>query len=61
MHQPLKNGPDGGISDYGNVILTVKELASVLGLSEPLIYTLRRRNVIQPSSAIRAYMPYDIF
>jgi hypothetical protein len=55
VHQPLKNGRDDNIPDYGNVIVTVKELASVLGLSEPQIYTLRRRNIIQPIRAIRAH------
>ena len=55
MHQPLKNGRDDNIPDYGNVIVTVKELSSVLGLSEPQIYTLRRRNIIQPIRAIRAH------
>ena len=68
MHQPLKNGPDGGISDYGNVIVTGGELAAVLGLSEPHIFTLKRRHVIQSIRArkseyrlgesVRAYIQY---
>ena len=35
--------------------MTPRELASVLGLSEAQVYTLRRRNVIQPIRAIRAH------
>jgi hypothetical protein len=55
MYRPPKNSSDNGVDDYGNVVVTVKELASVLGLSEPQVYTLRRRNVIQPIRAIRAH------
>jgi hypothetical protein len=47
MHQPLKNDRNDGIQDYGNVIVTGKELASVLGLSEFQIYVLKRRGVVQ--------------
>ena len=47
MHQPSENG-SAGVDEYGNTIVTGKELAAVLGLSEPHIYTLKRRNVIQP-------------
>jgi hypothetical protein len=38
MYRPPKNSSDNGVDDYGNVVVTVKELASVLGLSEPQVY-----------------------
>ena len=68
MDEPPKNPPDNGISDYGNVIVAGSELAAVLGLSEAHIFTLKRRNVIQPigprkneyrlGSAVRDYIAY---
>jgi len=57
MHQPPKNGDE--VTDYGNVIATVRELASVLGLSEQQIYTLRRRAVIQSLRAKRPNFCWD--
>jgi hypothetical protein len=51
MHQPAKNGDE--VADYGNITVTARELASVLGLSEAQVYTLRRRNVIQSLRAKR--------
>jgi hypothetical protein len=66
MHQPLKNGDE--LTDYGNVIVTARELASVLGLSEPQIYTLRRRGIFgsvkakrsefQLGPSVRSYVQY---
>ena len=53
MDEPPKNPPGDGKSDYGNVTVTARELASVLGLSEAQVYTLRRRNVIQSIKAKR--------
>jgi hypothetical protein len=54
MHQLLKNGDNGDeVTDYGNVTVTARELASVLGLSEQNIYNLRRRGVIQSIKAKR--------
>ena len=68
MHQPFKNGSDDGVTDYGNITVTARELASVLGLSEVQVYTLRRRNVIQSirtkrtefrlGPSIRSYIAY---
>jgi hypothetical protein len=68
MDEPPKKPPGDGISDYGNVIVTGKELASVLRLSEAHIFTLKRRNVIQPigprkneyqlGPAVRDYIAY---
>jgi hypothetical protein len=51
MHQPAKNGDE--LTDYGNVSVTARELADVLGLSEQNVYNLRRRNVIQSIRAKR--------
>jgi phage terminase Nu1 subunit (DNA packaging protein) len=66
MHQPAKNGDE--VTDYGNITVTAKELASVLGLSEAQIYTLRRRGILQSLRAkrtefllgpsVRAYIQY---
>jgi len=47
MYQPPKNGSDDAIDDYANVVVTGRELASVLGLSENSIRSLRKRGVIQ--------------
>jgi hypothetical protein len=68
MVEPPKNNSNNGIDDYGNVIVTGKELSDVLGLSEPHIFTLKRRNIIQPvrprkseyrlGPAVRAYVAY---
>jgi hypothetical protein len=65
---PPKNPPGDGISDYGGVIVAGSELAAVLGLSEAHIFTLKRRNVIQPigprkneyrlGPAVRDYIAY---
>jgi hypothetical protein len=52
MHQLANNGD--GIDDYGNTIVTARELASVVGLSEPQIYTLRRRGILQSVKAKRS-------
>jgi hypothetical protein len=46
MYQPPRNGSNG-IDDYANVVVTGRELASVLGLSENSIRSLRKRGVIQ--------------
>jgi hypothetical protein len=54
MHQPFKNGSDDELTDYGNISVTARELANVLGLTEATIYNLRRRNVIQSIRAKRA-------
>jgi hypothetical protein len=51
MHQPPKNGDE--VTDYGNVIVTARDLASILGLTEQHLYNLRRRNVIQSIRAKR--------
>jgi ATP sulfurylase len=66
MHQPAKNGDE--VADYGNITVTARELASVLGLSEAQVYTLRRRSILQSIKAkrtefllgpsIRAYIQY---
>ena len=48
MYQPPKNGSDAAVDDYGATVVTGSELAAVLGLSEAHIFTLKRRNVIQP-------------
>jgi hypothetical protein len=55
-------------TDYGNVILTGKELADVLGLSEAHVFTLRRRGVLQQvrahknqyvlGSSVRSYIQF---
>src|SRR5215813_7759511 len=65
---PPKNPRGDGISDYGNTIVTGAELAAVLGLSEPHIFTLKRRHIIQSIRArkndyqlgpsIRSYIQY---
>jgi hypothetical protein len=52
MYQPLNNGD--AIAEFGNVIVTAKELADVLGLSEAAVYNLRRRGVIQSIRAKRS-------
>jgi hypothetical protein len=67
-YEPPKNPPGDDITDYGNVTVTARELASVLGLSEPQIYTLRRRGILQSLKAkrtefllgasVRAYIQY---
>jgi hypothetical protein len=67
MHQPFKNG-SAGVDDYGATVVTGKELADVLGLSETHIFTLKRRNIIQAVRArkseyrlgesVRAYIAY---
>ena len=41
---PPKNGSNNEVTDYGNITVTAKELADVLGLSEQNVYNLRRRN-----------------
>jgi hypothetical protein len=68
MDQLPKNPPGDGISDYGNVVVTGKELASVLGLSEFQIFALKRRGIVQAirpkkhefhlGPAVRAYVAY---
>jgi hypothetical protein len=68
MYEPPKNPPGDGISEYGNVIVTGRELANVLGLSEAHVFTLKRRNVLQPirarknqyhlGPAVQAYVQY---
>jgi hypothetical protein len=40
MDEPPKNPSDDGVTDYGNTLVTTKELADVLGLSEVHVYTL---------------------
>jgi hypothetical protein len=67
MHQPSENG-SAGVDDYGATVVTGSELAAVLGLSEAHIFTLKRRNVIQPigprkneyqlGPAVRDYIAY---
>jgi hypothetical protein len=52
MHQPAKNGDE--ITDYGNIIVTARELASALGLSEQNIYNLKRRGIFQSLKAKRS-------
>jgi hypothetical protein len=64
----LANSSHDGIADYGNTVVTGKELANVLGLSEAHVFTLKRKNVIQPirprksenrlGESIRAYIQY---
>jgi hypothetical protein len=66
MHQPAKNGDE--VPDYGNITVTARELATVLGLSEAQVYTLRRRSILQSIKAkrtefllgpsVRAYIQY---
>lgn len=69
MDEPAKNDSEnGGIDDYGNVIVTGKELADVLALSEAHVFTLKRRHIIQSirahknqyhlGPAVRAYVAY---
>ena len=68
MYQPPKNGSDAAVDDYGATVVTGSELAAVLGLSEAHIFTLKRRNVIQPvgprkneyqlGPAVRDYVAY---
>src|SRR5215510_11912118 len=65
---PPKNGSNDEVTDYGNITVTAKELADVLGLSEQNVYNLRRRNVIQSIKAkrtefllgpsVRSYLQY---
>jgi hypothetical protein len=45
MHQPPINSDE--VTDYGNITVTARELASVLGLSEQNIYNLKRRGIFQ--------------
>lgn len=68
MYKPPNNPADPGVDDYGNVIVTGKELASVLGLTDNAIYILKRRGIIQPVQArkneyhlganVRAYIQF---
>ena len=68
MYKPPNNPPDHGIADYGNVTVTTKELANVLGLTDNGIYVLRRRGILQPVASrknefllgpnVRAYIQY---
>jgi hypothetical protein len=51
---PPKNGSNNGIDDYGNVSVTAKEMADILGLSEQNVYNLRRRGVFQSIKAKRS-------
>jgi hypothetical protein len=47
MDEPPKNPPD----DYSNTIVTGKELADVVGLSQAHIFTLLRREIVQQTRA----------
>jgi hypothetical protein len=68
MHQPLSNSSDDSVDDYGNVIVSGKELGSVLALTESRISALKRRGILQPAKAkktefsldasVRAYIQY---
>src|SRR6516165_10638579 len=59
MRQPPKNGSDDGVTDYSKVIVTTRELANVLALSEPHVFTLKRRNIIQPVKAKKPRMSWE--
>jgi hypothetical protein len=53
MYEPPKNPPGDELTDYGNVVVTARELASVLGLSEQNVYNLKRRGILQSLRAKR--------
>jgi hypothetical protein len=64
MDEPPQNPP----GDYSNTVVTGKELADVLGLSEAHIFTLRRRGIVQQirarenqyqlGASVRAYIQF---
>jgi hypothetical protein len=66
MHQP--NGSNAGVDNYGDTIVSGRELAAILGLSEAHIFTLRRRGIVQQTRArkneyqlgpsVRAYVQF---
>jgi biotin operon repressor len=63
-----ENPSDDKVANYGDVIISGRELAAVLGLSETHVFTLRRRGIVQQirahknqyrlGASIQAYVAY---